>query len=366
MILVAYDHQIFSWQKYGGISRYFYEISSRIQKLDNYKVKILAPLYVNRYLKDNPLPYVVGLPFPWIPKSGRAMQIINAPVVRCLLHRKKPDLVHETYFYEKKLSPIKSRTVITVHDMICEKFSQYCRPSDKMSQIKKEAVKRADHIICVSENTRKDMIELLGVEFNRTSVVYHGCAIPTAMDTDLLIAADRPYIAYVGLRGGYKNFSKLLHAYSSSDFLKNNFAIICFGGGQFSSRELKEISDLKIPLNAVIHLDGDDSTLARIYKQAEIFVYPSLYEGFGFPPLEAMSFGCPVACSHTSSMPEVCGSAAEYFDPYDIESIQLAVEKVVSSPSRRNELVLAGYTNVHNFSWDKCAKETAEIYKSLL
>lgn len=363
---ITYDHQIFSWQKYGGISRYFYELASRMPEACRCDVEILSPLYINRYLRDNPLPYVVGMPFIGIPKAGRAMQIINAQIVRLLLHRKAPDVVHETYYYEKRLSPSKSRIVLTVFDMVHEKFPHCYRSSDKTGLMKSEAVKRADHIICISENTRKDLVEILGVESDRTSVVYLGHSLTWKMLSDPKRVVDRPYIAYVGLRRGYKNFSKLLRAYASSAILRKNFVLVCFGGGRLSGNELGEISDLQIPLDSVVQIDGGDAVLAGIYRHADIFVYPSLYEGFGIPPLEAMTLGCPVAAGFTSSIPEVCGNAAEYFDPDNIESIKSAVEHVVLSSARRKELISEGHKQILHFSWDTCAKQTASIYASLI
>jgi glycosyltransferase involved in cell wall biosynthesis len=363
---IAYDHQIFSWQKYGGISRYFYDIAARMPGVCGCDVKIIAPLYVNRYLMDNPLPYVIGMPWIWIPKSGRAMQILSAPLAQYFLHREKPDVVHETYYYEKKLSPRKSRTVLTVFDMVHEKYPHCYRSSDKTRNMKKEAVKRADHIICISENTRRDLIEFLGTEKERTSVVHFGNSLSAEINTDHPKLISRPYIAYVGLRRGYKNFSNLLGAYASSDFLKNNYMLVCFGGGCFDKRELNEIADLRIPPGSIIQMEGGDHVLAEIYRHADIFVYPSLYEGFGIPPLEAMSLGCPVACSFTSSLPEVCGNAAEYFDPRDIESIRSSIENVLESSIRRDELVRAGLSQSLNFSWKKCTKQTAAVYKDLL
>jgi glycosyltransferase involved in cell wall biosynthesis len=113
-------------------------------------------------------------------------------------------------------------------------------------------------------------------------------------------------------------------------------------------------------------MEGEDNVLADIYRHADILVYPSLYEGFGFPPLEAMSLGCPVACSFTSSLPEVCGNAAEYFDPNDMESIRLSIENVLHSSARRDGLIRAGLLQSLNFSWDKCTKQTAALYHALL
>ena len=112
----------------------------------------------------------------------------------------------------------------------------------------------------------------------------------------------------------------------------------------------------------VIHTRGGDEALADVYRGAAAFVCPSLYEGFGLPLLEAMSADCPVVCSKTSSLPEVCGDAAEYFDPYQPEAIAFSIERAAASPSRRDELIALGRLRIKKFSWDTCAKQTAAIY----
>jgi glycosyltransferase involved in cell wall biosynthesis len=113
-------------------------------------------------------------------------------------------------------------------------------------------------------------------------------------------------------------------------------------------------------------MSGDDALLSRLYRQATAFVYPSLYEGFGIPPLEAMSFDCPVVCSNTSSIPEVVGDAARLFDPADIDALRAAIEAVVGSPDLRDNLVRRGRKRIRHFSWDRTAMETMDIYRELV
>jgi glycosyltransferase involved in cell wall biosynthesis len=126
------------------------------------------------------------------------------------------------------------------------------------------------------------------------------------------------------------------------------------------------MQSLGIPEGRVTWMTGDDTTLATFYKRAAALAYPSLYEGFGFPPLEALSMGCPVICSNTSSMPEVSGDAAEYFDPYTVESITAALEKVLYSATRVEQLVQRGNERAKLFSWDEIAEQTKQVYLSLV
>ena len=115
-----------------------------------------------------------------------------------------------------------------------------------------------------------------------------------------------------------------------------------------------------------MHYFGGDDLLASIYRKAGALIYPSLYEGFGLPPLEAMAAGCPVICSNTSSLPEVVSDAGEYFDPLSQESMMEAMEAVLCSPKRRDDLIAKGYLQASKFSWKKCAQETITEYQKLL
>jgi glycosyltransferase involved in cell wall biosynthesis len=133
-----------------------------------------------------------------------------------------------------------------------------------------------------------------------------------------------------------------------------------------SGREIAEAENLGLRPGQLLHKTGDDHVLANCYRNAAALVYPSLYEGFGIPPLEAMACSCPVICSQTSSLPEVVGDAGEYFDPHQEDDMMAAMERVLLSPNRRQDLVAKGLSQCAKFSWNKCAVETLKIYKTLL
>jgi len=158
----------------------------------------------------------------------------------------------------------------------------------------------------------------------------------------------------------------LLRAFASSKLLRNEFSIICFGGGKASAREKALLNTLDLPSDCVKYIDGNDPVLAGLYASAKMFVYPSLYEGFGIPPLEAMAFGCPVVCSNTSSIPEVVGDAAHLFDPANTSDLQAAMEAVVCSSAYAARLKSKGYERIKLFSWKKCADDTLGVYEKLL
>ena len=367
---IAFDQQIFLLQEYGGISRYICGLAKDLSRTSDVSVKIIAPLHYNSHLAqlDN-TGLVWGWRVPRIPKTLGLVSCSSDRVARSVMKRFRPDIVHETYFSTADYAPKRARRLVSVYDMITERVPSSFSKSGAMTAAKRAAMLRADHVICISQSTRRDLLELFDLPEEKVSVVYLGYdALPISdvRDTEVAEPPRAPYLLYVGNRGGYKNFEGLLRAFASSPFLRSYLAIICFGGGEFTMSEAALIDTLGLKSPQVQQIGGGDDVLARLYQRAEAFIYPSRYEGFGIPPLEAMSMGCPVICSDTSSLPEVVGEAGEYFDPADPESIRAAIETVVQSESRRAELVAKGRTRCAVFSWAECARQTMAIYRSLL
>lgn len=373
---IAYDSQIFCAQVYGGVSRYFCEIAPRIAKISDVQVSISAPMHINAYLAHVPPGIVSGFRAPdtdrfqtnrGINYPRLALRGLGLIMGDWMLRAMKPDIVHETYFSPYRLGSRRARRVLTIYDMIHEKFAASFPHADKTARYKALAAARADHVICISESTRRDAIEILGLPPEKTSVIYLGFDLmgDAITHSNLVLPGSEPYLLYVGNRGGYKNFLRLLEAYGTSPTLKAQYRLICFGGGEFSADESTAMQKLGLKSGQVMQLGGDDKLLGKLYTQASAFIFPSHYEGFGIPPLEAMSHDCPVVCSNTSSIPEVVGDAGEYFDPADTDGMRKAVERVVTSDSHRKLLIAKGRERLKNFSWDRCAAETLAIYKML-
>lgn len=369
---IAFDTQVFSFQELGGISRYICALAAELYTFPGIEARIVAPLHFNTFLKSSPKALVRGHYVRYFPKTGQLIRaasvLLSAPYLRAF----KPDVLHETYYWVWPTAAFGTPRVLTVHDMIHEKFPSLFPPGDPNREWKARSIARADHVICISAQTRQDLLEFYDVPHERVSVIHNGYdrlslsaeAVSCIRVTQSKVWGGRPFLLFVGMRGGHKNFSGFLKAYAASTWLKNNFAVVCFGGGEFRQPELQEIRDLGVH-GQVFQLGGDDGLLAACYSLASAFVYPSLYEGFGIPPLEAMSLGCPVFCGKVSAIPEVVGGAGEYFDPCNVDSIRSSLESTLRSSTRINELIRLGASQCGQFSWNRCASETLGVYQKL-
>lgn len=357
---ILYDHQIFSAQRYGGISRYFYEIITRIsqkedvtlfcgynynqygiEKAGNYKKIFSKSKYTSRYA------------------IGRFYNYLNRRELHNISRNNSFNIYHPTYYKDYGLC--NGKLIVTVYDMIHELFPQYFGNDNTIEQ-KKNLLKKADGIIAISQQTKNDLIKILDIEESKIKVIYLANSLFTKEFVDLGIA-DK-YILYVGTRAGYKNFSLAAKAFARSSIC-NDIKLVCFGGGKFSALEKKLFKDLHIE-KQILHISGNDAVLATLYKNADLFVYSSLYEGFGLPPLEAMQYGTPVVCSNVSSIPEVVGNAGIFFDPSSVDDIKEKIEYVLLHDEYRTNLIDLGYKRTREFSWDKCAEETRAFYKEIL
>ena len=365
---VLFDYQTFTLQQFGGISRYFCALATELARQPDVWTRIVAPLHFNDYLARMPQDLVVGRHMARGPKLVRELRrTLNAALFTRLARPMRPDIVHETYYAAQPTYRGRTTRVLSVFDMIHEKLTDEFSPSDETALLKKQAVQRADCIICISESTRRDLLETCALPRERVVVTHLGYdELHAGGVTAEALVGPAPYILHVGARKGYKNFEALVRAFAASAWLRQNFRIVCFGARDITSAERKLFAELALGEHEVTHVGGGDDRLAALYQGAAAFVYPSRYEGFGIPPLEAMSLGCPVVCGRTSSIPEVVGNAGEYFDPDDIDSLREAMERVLQNPTRRRELIELGDARCREFTWDRCARETYDVYRALL
>ena len=364
---IAFDYQIFAQQNYGGISRYYKNLAAELLQLEQ-NISIFAGLHRNNYLAALPNDIVSGYKLTrYPPKTGKLFQRANHYLTNYQMKLWRPQVIHETYYSNFTPNINNVPRIVTAHDIIHELFSETLNKNNIITQRKITTFNRADHIISISHNTKKDLIEFFGISPERITVIHLGpSSLSIKGNHHSNDSNNKSFLLYVGPRNGYKNFNCFLEAVSLSQKLIDEFDIIAFGGDVLSSAEQATIRSLGFKNGQVKQIGGDDSVLASLYKDAIAFVYPSLYEGFGIPPLEAMAFECPVIASNSSSMPEVIGRAGEYFDPKEPESIKVAIENVVFSQSRIRDLKAKGLERIQFFSWQKCAKETLAIYKDMV
>lgn len=363
---IAYDHNIFTRQRFGGISRYIVHLASAVADA-GHQVSIFAPIHGNAYVQQASTQLTAG----WNAGAGfyrikAPFLLINEWIDTAQIRHWKPDLLHETYYAAHRQAPSRTPVVVTVHDMTHERFPTLFSWRDRTPYLKAKAIARADSLICISEHTRKDLLEFHPQAAGKTKVIHHGFhPLPQPDPNGEHPLQQRPYLLFVGSRTGYKNFNNLAKAFAHSRLPKEGFQLVAFGGGNWNAEEKRLIKELG--LSDHLHLSaGNDHALATYYRHARFFAFPSLYEGFGFPLLEAMSLDCPVACSNSSSFPEVAGNAARYFDPANLEDMRNAIEDLALSENERSALTENGRSRVAHFAWDHCLLQTLELYRETI
>lgn len=361
---ILYDYEIFCLQKYGGVSRYFYELVSRLLTFPDVEIILYMGKFINQYgLEKFHLQYCdfKGKKVKYPPKTKPLFVKFQKYLFEKFRSKRSYNIFHQTYFRPYRIRHDEIR-IITVHDFTHEKYPQYFSFFDHTIKNKKKAISTAHGIICVSKATRDDLLKFYPDVKGKIEVIYHGNSLNVQVDKDPFFKY--PYFLFVGSRKGYKNFSLLLNALALLPELRSHFKIICFGGGNFSKAEVNLIRKLSLESN-VVQIEGNDIMLANAYKFASALVYPSLYEGFGIPLIEAMNYGCPLIVSNSSCLPEIAQDAALFFDPLSSEDLAAKMEMVANNSTLKNELKEKGLQRGRYFSWDKCAKETYEFYKTV-
>lgn len=364
MLTVAFDHEIFTLQSHGGVSRYVCELATHLAGFDDIAPMVVAPIHFNEHLAQSKAPTAGVYIKKCVPKSGPFYRAVSDLVTPWSALRHRPKVHHSSYLSLPRAFRGAAR-VVTVHDMIQELFPQHFPARDPIAHRKRVAVAEADHVICVSQRTADDLIRLIDVNPAKVTVVHSGVGGAHVSSNPGIPLHRRPYVLYVGHRSGHKNFDFALRAFASSARLREDFDLVLFGGPPVSSHETRLAQSLRLRGDGLLHRTGDDDDLASAYGSARAMVYPSLYEGFGHPPLEAMQAGCVVACSSGGSIPEVVGEAGVFFDPTDIERARVAIESACYDESVRVGLIKAGRQRAASFSWQRCAAETRGVYLRL-
>jgi glycosyltransferase involved in cell wall biosynthesis len=273
------------------------------------------------------------------------------------------DIVHNTFYLPHGLAGYpRARRVVTVHDMIPEQMPQTRRRLDFIT-LKKRYVTSADHVICVSEYTRQDLYRTYGDIKAPVSVVHHGVD-PLFMPGAARIE-DFPerYVVFVGNRGQYKDADVLMTAFAKLE--GHDLSLVFVGGGQFTAEESRRIRLLGIE-DRTIQRALPDALMPAAYGNAVLCAFPSRFEGFGLPALEAMACNTATVLANATSLPEVGGEAARYFTPGEAGELAEVMEELLIDETQREALAQAGLERAKTFSWRASASATANVYRSTL
>lgn len=374
---VLIDHQIFSYQKFGGISRYFYELIHQFETLEEIDYELASAYTKNYYLCASDPSKYYRLPVN-IPEQARLFleYQINAMKSKSSLKRGNYSLFHPTFYDPYFLKYIgKKPFTVTYYDMTPELFPDcfvnktlyYHLITSRWIAAKREIARRLKRSIAISENTKEDMVRLYGISPEKIEVVHLGLTldpirISPEPQADLV---DKKYLLFVGGRSGYKNFQIFTQAVRPILKSREDLYVVCAGGGAFSEIESTWIAEAGLE-KRWIRKDMNDAGLAWLYQNAEAFIFPSTYEGFGLPILEAFAWKCPLALSNASCFPEIAGDAGEYFDPFSESDMNKAICRLLDNTTRRDELVEKGLSRLKLFSWERAALETLRVYQSLI
>ncbi|GAB2542506.1 glycosyltransferase family 4 protein [Spirosoma aerophilum] len=366
---VLYDHQSFTGVPYGGVSRYFYELMRSFSRRSDIEFELSLRLSNNEYLDQTSFSRHL--------RYRSLAQVRNVHKIASVLNRLyslqrvragKFDVFHPTYYHRYFLNAIgKKPFVLTFHDATSERYGkQYPEVGEGLYELKKQLMRRADCIISVSEFSKQEILRFFPVEADKIKVIHLGTTLGevNTLETDARFSVPVPYLLYVGKRALYKNFDGFFRAVQPVLQRHPDLHVVCAGGGSFNQTEQALFHSARLS-NRIHYRPVTDAGLLTLYKNARAFIFPSLNEGFGIPVLEAFSGGCAVALSNRSSLPEVGGDAALYFDPEDDDSMAETIERVVSDDTLNAALVQKGTERLRNFSCDKTAFQTLEVYRSL-
>jgi len=348
---IIYDNIIFSWQECGGISVVWSNLLSRI-------IKKQTDIHILEYegAEDYNLSRKgIDIPPHMILKLNRTLfklkRYLNPSSSWGDDHNKF--IFHSSYY--RTMNNSNAINITTVHDFSYELFEKNWLKRRVHCWMKHRAILHSDHIVCISENTRKDLFRFLpNVPAEKVSVIYNGI---DSRFHRLPNVHTQEYVLYVGKRSGYKNFDALIQPLAQLDL---HLKIV---GPPLTNKETRKMKSAKLHFEYCGKIT--DEKLNSLYNEAFCLFYTSLYEGFGLPILEAQQAGCPVIALNSSSIPEVIGDQRLLIDQVSEDSIGHAIN-LLNDPEQRELIIEQGLRNVKRFSWDKMAEEYYNLYNSIV
>jgi glycosyltransferase involved in cell wall biosynthesis len=366
---IFYEGTIFSrsmGQPFGGISRYFQRLIERLPAEHTPWLSLLGRNdgFAPRHPRLRTLQLQTSRYRPWR---------LFSPLEKWLCrHHERwvPHAIqHPTYYNGLDGQPLrrqKGALVVTVYDMIHELFPQEFPGAAQFLETKRQAILAADVVICISEKTKADVLELVKIPADRLKVIYLAADQPVKSPAESSpVTQDPPYLLYVGQRRSrYKNFALLLQAFAQVAPAERDLHLYV-AGPAWTEEEKRTLAQL--PGSSRIRLipEPDDQTIDRLYRHSQALVYPSRYEGFGLPPVEAMQAGTAVISSNGGSLPEVVGTAGLTFNPDSLDELTGCINQLLHSPGLRSRLIQQGFSQAAKFSWDQTADQTMQLYKAI-
>jgi len=395
---ILFDHQAFEMQPYGGVSRYYYELIKDFS--NNSLVNPIISLkrtnnqYIFSFQKEHPdsiIPgYLKGFQDKKLSSYDAYGNITSSIIWNIRLNYQKYinkrireenqrislktlkssnfDVFHPTYYNPYFLKSIGEKPfILTIHDLIQEKFPELFSLQDDAIQWKRQLIHEASHIIAVSNTTKKDIISFYKIPEKKISVIYHGTNFSplNEIKSDNVPNLPSSFLLYVGERHLHKNFYFMIEALEPLLSKESHLHMVCCGGGKFNSSELMFFNMLGIS-QKISHIESPEKILQNCYKRAIALLYPSIYEGFGIPLIEAFSMGCPVIASNIPTTQEICSGAYIGFEPKDPDSLRNAVQLLMNDNTMREKCVENGYKKSESFTWRIAAEKTLAVYNSTI
>jgi len=350
-----------------GIGRYTYENAKELEQLSNYQID-----YFYGYVSDK-------LMIPASAKKTKSLRslIIKNPFIKSIIRTimfRLSGMMAPRYdlYWQPNFIPNHSikadKIVATVHDFSWEIYPEF-QPKERVKYFQKyfySSILKCDHIITGSHFTKREIVERVGISPDKITVIYHGIDHNLFYPRELTNKSPQKYILAVGSIEPRKNLKNLLNAYAMLDKeFKNEYHLTLVGASGWNNDDI--VHEMK-SLSQWVKYSGyvSDEELAILYSNASLFIYPSVYEGFGIPPLEAMACGTPVIASSASTLPEVCADAAYYIDPLNIKSIKEGILKVLGDDELAKALIAKGLVRAKEFSWGKSALEHQKVFEKVL
>jgi glycosyltransferase involved in cell wall biosynthesis len=371
---VLFDHQTFSHQRFGGNSRYFSELMTAFHAAGEPSFDLGVVVSPNEYLARAPFYRGRASSGTGTGRLGFVRTYLrNAVATHAAALRARHDVLHVTFYDPGALRYRRgAKLVVTVLDMIPERFPELFDTRSLYGRLvtrrwiegKRILCQQADAILAISEHTKRDLVTSFGIDPARVTV--------THLATGLAGGADRPrpdglpprYLLFVGTRNTYKNFELFVAAVAPLLLEDAGLGVLCVGGGAFTAAEHELLGRHGVS-GRVLQRGVRDDELAACYAHAACFVFPSRYEGFGIPILEAFACGCPALVADASCFPEIAGDGALTFDPDDAQELRARVRQVLADDTLAAALRARGLARARRFTWQETARRTLDVYRAL-